>query len=378
MIANDDRFQRARAKHALSLSGKPAPPPVMAPAPGAPSSWNIPPLVTPGELAAWLDLDPGPLDWYADAQARERKTPDGPRRHYDRRWVARRHGSARLIEAPRSRLKAIQRRLLDDLLAHIPPHDAAHGFRPGRSIRTYAAPHVGQTVVLKLDLRDFFSTVSAARVVAIFLTAGYPEPVARGLAGLCTTSTPSDAWNAPGAPQPPAPRLRRLLREPHLPQGAPTSPALANLAAWRLDTRLSALAHASGASYTRYADDLAFSGPRKFARSVDRFYVHACATAIEEGFEVHTRKTRLMRQGVRQQVAGVVVNQHPNIARDAYDSLKATLHNCVKHGPASQNREGRDDFRAHLAGRIAHVTAINPARGGKLQAIFDGIAWPSP
>jgi RNA-directed DNA polymerase len=339
------------------------------------SSWNLPPLVTTGALATWLDLEPGALDWYADAQARERRTPDGPRRHYDRHWVARRHGSARLIEAPRPRLKAIQRRLLDDLLSLIPPHGAAHGFRPGRSIRTYAAPHVGRVLVLKLDLRDFFHTVSAARVVAIFSTAGYPEPVARCLAGICTTSTPPDAWNAPNAPSSPDARQRRLLNAPHLPQGAPTSPALANLAAWRLDTRLAALAEAAGATYTRYADDLAFSGSDDFARSVDRFYVHACATVLEEGFEVHTRKTRLMRQGVRQQVAGVVVNRHPNIARDTFDALKATLHNCVRQGAASQNREGHDDFRAQLAGRIAHVASINPARGGKLQAIFDRIAW---
>jgi retron-type reverse transcriptase len=374
-IAADVPFQRACTTHAIGLSGRPAPPPVMAPTPGAPAAWPVPPLATPGALAEWLGLKPGALDWYADAQARERKTPPGPRRHYDRRWVARRAGAARLIEAPRPRLKAIQRHVLQGLLAHIPPHDAAHGFRPGRSIRTYAAPHVGHAVVLKLDLKDFFPSVTAARVAAILATAGYPEPVARRLAGLCTTSTPADAWDAPGAPATPDARLRRLLREPHLPQGAPTSPALANLAAWRLDARLAALATAAGAVYTRYADDLAFSGDAEFARRVERFYVHACATAIEEGFEVNTRKTRLMRRGVRQRIAGVVVNAHPNVARDAFDALKATLHNCARHGPASQNRDAIPDFRAHLAGRVAHVEAINPARGSKLRALFDRIAW---
>jgi hypothetical protein len=374
-IAARESFQRACARGSITLSGAPAPPPVMAPTPGAPSAWPVPPLTTPGELAAWLGVEPGALDGYADVQARERKAPPGPRRHYDRRWVARRHGAARLIEAPRPRLKAIQRDLLDGLIARIPPHDAAHGFRPGRSIRTYAAPHVGRAVVLKLDLKDFFPSVTAAKVAAVFATAGYPEAVARRLAGLGTTSTPADAWAAPDAPADPDARARRLLREPHLPQGAPTSPALANLAAWHLDARLAALASAAGASYTRYADDLAFSGDADFARAVERFYVHACAVALEEGFEVNTRKTRLMRRGVRQRVAGVVVNAHPNVARDGFDALKATLHNCTRHGPASQNRDAHPDFRAHLAGRVAHVAMLNPARGRKLQALFDRIDW---
>jgi hypothetical protein len=82
-----------------------------------------------------------------------------------------------------------------------------------------------------------------------------------------------------------------------------------------------------------------------------------------------------MRPGVCQRVTGVVVNAHPNVGRDVYDLLKATLHNCVRHGPAAQNRAGHSDFRAHLAGRVAHVTMLNPARGDRLQALFDRIAW---
>ncbi len=77
-----------------------------------------------------------------------------------------------------------------------------------------------------------------------------------------------------------------------------------------------------------------------------------------------------MRQGVRQQLAGVVVNAHPNVRREEYDRLKAILTNCVRHGPASQNHAGHADFRGHLAGRIAYVTMLNPARGGRLRALF--------
>ena len=168
---------------------------------------------------------------------------------------------------------------------------------------------------------------------------------------------------------------RRRYRTPHLPQGAPTSPALANLCAYRLDCRLSSLAESVGAAYTRYADDLAFSGGEELERSARRFQVHVCRVALEEGFEVHTRKSRFMRQGICQQLVGVVVNAHPNVRRNEYDCLIAILYNCVRHGPAAQNRDGRPDFRGHLLGRVAHVTLLNPSHGGRLRALFEQIRW---
>src|SRR5262249_30454916 len=143
----------------------------------------------------------------------------------------------------------------------------------------------------------------------------------------------------------------------------------------RLDCRLAALAEAVGARYTRYADDLAFSGAGEIERGARRFQVEVCRIALEEGFEVHTRKSRFMREGVRQQLAGVVVNVRPNVRRDEYDRLKAVLTNCVRRGPASQTREGRADFRAHLAGRISYIALLNPARGRRLRALFDRIRW---
>jgi hypothetical protein len=286
-----------------------------------------------------------------------------------------------LIEAPKPRLKRIQRKLLDEILLPIPPHEAAHGFRAGRSVMSFVTPHVGRTIVLKMDLRDFFVSITSARVMAIFLTAGYPEPVARLLTGLCTNTVTLSVWNQAGLLAPDITRpsanwqMRRLYRQPHLPQGAPTSPALANLAAHRLDARLAGLARAAEASYTRYADDLVFSGGPSFARSIARFPIHVAAVALEEGFTVQHRKTRLMRQGVRQRVAGVVINQKPNVAREDYDQLKAILHNCVRHGPAGQNRSGVADFRAHLAGRVAHVASVNSERGERLARLLNQVAW---
>ena len=132
-----------------------------------------------------------------------------------------------------------------------------------------------------------------------------------------------------------------------------------------MDCRLSGLAKAAGVQYTRYADDLAFSGDINF----NRFSIHAAAIAEEEGFHIHHRKTRIMRQGVRQHLAGLVTNEKLNVSRKDFDELKAILHNCVRFGPNSQSRE-------QLNGRIGFVESVNPERGAKLREIFARITWP--
>jgi len=166
-----------------------------------------------------------------------------------------------------------------------------------------------------------------------------------------------------------------LYERPHLPQGAPTSPSLANLMAHRLDCRLNGLAKSAGAAYTRYADDLAFSGGEPFHHRVERFALHAAAITLEEGLAVNHRKTRMMRQGVRQQLAGVVVNRKPNLRRKDLELLEAVLFNCIRSGPMSQNRTGVANFRAHLEGRVGFVRMINPIRGLQFQALLQDIDW---
>jgi retron-type reverse transcriptase len=282
-----------------------------------------------------------------------------------------------LIEAPKPRLKELQRQILSEILEKIPPHPAAHGFLKGRSIKTFVAPHVAQRLVLRMDLRDFFPAVAGARIQAFFRTLGYPEAVADLLGGICTNAVPRDAWTGAG-PDIDRARLREahaLYSQPHLPQGAPTSPALANLCSYRADCRLAGLARAAGAAYTRYADDLAFSGSEAFERIIERFRTHAAAILIEEGFGVNHRKTRIMRQGVRQHLAGVVANRHLNVMRSDYDRLKATLTNCVRLGPENQNRAGHTRFQSQLEGQVAFVEMINPARGKRLRAIYERIRW---
>lgn len=350
-------------------------PPVRPPQPAWLTALALPELPSVGALAAWLDEPVGALGWFADQW---RLGSEGQERlqHYYYRWVSKRSGGVRLIEIPKARLRRLQQRILRQILDRVPPHPAAYGFRRGHSCVTHAALHAGQYAVIRMDLKDFFPGIPLSRIHALFEKLGYPPSVAGTLARICVNRTHPNAFNDRQLGGSLTWAERHALKSPHLPQGSPCSPALANLCAYRLDLRLTALAESLGATYSRYADDLAFSGGAAFARSAERFHIQVAAIALEEGFTVNHRKTRLMRAATRQQVTGVVVNRHPNIARSEYDTLKATLTNCARHGPATQNRDQHPDFRTYLAGRIAYVKMVNAGRAARLQRLFEAVAWP--
>jgi RNA-directed DNA polymerase len=345
--------------------------------------WPVAPLGSVRDLQDLLGLTTGDLRWFADTRGLARTVTDQRLRHYRYRWALKAAGGARLIEGPKTLLKHFQRVLLREVLDHVPVHPAAHGFTHGRSALTYAADHVGRAVVVHLDLEDFFGSIKAGRVYGAFRNCGYPEPVAYLLTGLTTNSVPQQVWAA--APRPTAPgqvaahrRLGQHLAHPHLPQGAPSSPALANLVASGLDRRLAALAAASGLAYGRYADDLALSSPHHLSREqVARLVDVAARIAHEEGFHLNPAKTRVQRRGQRQSLAGIIINERPNIERHEYERLKATLHNAALHGPESQNRGDHPDYRSHLLGRISWVNQLNPDRGHRLLAAFAQVDWQS-
>ena len=372
------RYATAKYKGKLRIAQWISEPVRMQPAKAA-RTWPVPAIETVGELAAWLSLSATELAWFADLKRllARKGNSDGPMSHYHYRVLAKPGGAIRLIEAPKKRLKELQCVILTEILEKMPAHAAAHGFLKAHSIKTFAAPHVGKRVVLRMDLRDFFPSISRPRVQALFRTAGYPDAVADLLGGLCTNVAPRKLWTTLGKSLDPLAMAAAcaLYAWPHLPQGAPTSPALANLIAYRVDCRLTGLAQSAGAVYTRYADDLAFSGDEVFNRCVERFAIQAAAILLEEGLTVHHRKTRIMRQGVCQYLAGVVVNERINGVRADFDKLKAILTNCVRHGAESQNREGHVSFRLHLQGRIGFVEMLNPAKAVRLRRIFDQIQW---
>lgn len=347
-------------------------------------SWHLPVFHTPQEIADWLGIRVGELAWLAHHNCADRRPADEQRSHYVYRWVKKRSASLeagvpnsrplqtqwRLIEAPKRTLKAAQRKILTEILEKIPAHQAAHGFVRGRSIVSNARPHVGHAVVMKFDLQNFYANVTYSRVVAIFRSMGYCREAAIWLGRLTTSAVP---WSlaVPDGDE----ATKSLYVRRHLPQGAPTSPALANLSAFGLDVRLSGLLKKFGGHYTRYADDLTLSGDDDFRYALRCVIPLTEQIVRSERFRLNHRKRKVVRRGHRQLVTGVVVNAKPNIRRDEFDRLKAILHNCVKLGPSSQNRDNHADFAAHLRGRIAFVRQLNPARAEKLRKVFEQIRW---
>ena len=377
-LQNDEAFVLAYWRHRkqLRIVEWLAEPQIMQPI-SATADWDVPTIESLGDLAQWLSVTVDELEWFADLKALGKKSGNPKLEHYHYRMLRKRHGRVRLIEMPKRRLKEMQRRILSEILERIPAHSSSHGFVKGRSIVTFAALHVGKRAVLRLDLQDFFPAFSAARVQALFRTLGYPESVADCLGGICSNAVSRKAW--PHCPEGIDPvdwsNAAILYTHPHLPQGAPTSPLLANVTAYHLDCRLTGLAESVGAKYTRYADDLAFSGDEEFFRSLDGFSTQVAVIAREEGFDVNFRKTRVMKRGVRHHLAGVVVNEKVNLKRSDLDKLEAILTNAVRYGPSSQNRGGVSDFKSHLEGRVGFVQMVNPAKSAWLRELFSKIDW---
>lgn len=341
--------------------------------PGPAAAWPVAQLASPDELAQALGMSESEVDGWADAGGWLGRTPNPALQHYRRHWQ-RGGRSPRLIEAPKDRLKLAQLWILRNILNHVPPHEAAHGFVRGRSPKTNAMLHLHQPTLLRCDLRRFFPSIRSERVRGTFRYVGYPDYVAERLTGLCTTITPPSFLS----------KVRGLAledrlnyRDRHLPQGAPTSPALANLIAFRLDLRLSGLAHRFKATYSRYADDLTFSGPLD-RKSLYAMIERVADIAVDEGFELNPHKTRWAFKSQRQSVTGVVVNERAAFCRRDFDRLKAILHRCALNGPQAENRYGHPDFKAHLLGKVAYAASIDEKRGAELRRRFDRIDWTPP
>ncbi len=323
--------------HRRSWSRKPKKP-TNVPALGA---TGLPSITTRAELLAFLGVDEKELvRWMRPGAAAGSA--------YVEFEVPKAKGGTRRLAAPRGPLRKIQRKILDEILAKVPQNDAAHGFVSGRSTVTNARPHVGAALVVKLDLVDFFPTVHYKRVAGVFGALGYNDAVASALAAITT--------------------YRPKLADGHvvwpgmLPQGAPTSPALANLACRRLDARLSKLAAKFGATYTRYADDLTFSFAKTPEISIGRLLWWIDGVCQQEGFIEHPAKRKILRQKTQQRVTGIVVNHDVHVPRRDRRRFRAILHNIEKHGLDAEAK-GRPDFAAYLAGYAAYVQMVQPELG---------------
>jgi RNA-directed DNA polymerase len=332
---------------------------------------GLPVLKDAMEVAAFFDISVGELR-FLSFHRRVSKTT-----HYQRFAVPKKTGGERLISAPMPRLKELQRRLLDDVLGKVPLHDAAHGFRKDRTIVTAAKPHLAAPVVINLDLKDFFPSVTYQRTKGLFRSLGYGEQVATIFSLLCTepacteVELDGERWFVH--------RSERLL-----PQGSPASPAITNLICRRLDAQLTAAAEHFGFMYTRYADDLTFSfrpsdehGHDVSGESVRKLLGRTRFLVEKAGFVVHPEKTRVMRKGRRREVVGIVVNERqPRVEKKKLKQYRAAVHRLKTKGPEGlhfgrASHDGGDDVVAALDGYASFVMMVDTERGVQMKALLE-------
>lgn len=320
---------------------------------------GMPELGSAEALAKALGVPVSRLRWFAY----HREVDTGT--HYQSWQIPKRDGGQRTITAPKKELKAAQRWVLSNVVERLPVHGAAHGFVAGRSILTNALAHRGADVLVKVDVKDFFPSVTWRRVKGLLRKGGLEEQAAT-LLSLLSTEAPREVVQFRG-------KTLYVAKGPRsLPQGAPTSPAITNALCLKLDKRVSALAKRLGFTYTRYADDLTFSwrrakgakGKAQADAPVAVLLARVKSILEAEGFTLHPDKTRVLRKGTRQRVTGLVVNEAPNgvpaarVPRDVIRRLRAAIHNREQGKPG---REG--ESLDQLKGMAAFIHMTDPAKG---------------
>jgi RNA-directed DNA polymerase len=267
--------------------------------------------------------------------------------------IRKKSGGYRAISNPISALKRTQRWILRQILDRLKTTSACYGFAPRSNLRDHAKQHLNARAVLTLDIENFFPSISIAQVVRVFRAAGYSSTGAWILARLCTLD---------GA----------------LPQGAPSSPSLANLVCFRMDRRLDEFARCRGFTYTRYADDLTFSSNSMGLLAKSRPFIAHIIN--DSGFRLNQRKTRLVGPRGRRRVTGLVLAQaqiesgrliapaQVGIGRRRLRELRARIHNA---------QIGDDDLSA-IQGWLDLVSDIDPKRYQMLVRYVSGLLAQAP
>lgn len=302
------------------------------------ASLQLPHWESEEEIAAALGITLKQLQHFTIHRHRDKVS------HYVTFRVAKRQGGHRLIMAPKQRLKSYQRTILTKLLNKLNPPPYAHAFVRGRSVKTNAVPHVGKKLVVRIDLKDFFPSVTFPRVRGFFLALGYSYPVATTLAMLVTECERQPVCHN-------GERYLVPVGERHCVQGAPTSPAVCNQIARKMDHRLAGLGRKIGFDYTRYADDLTFSGESEDA--LKSLLGWTSKIVRDEGFELNFSKTRILRSGGCQKVTGVTVNKVLGMSRKERRLLRARLHRY-------QSSDQKDPMtKKELDGKLAYLAMLN-------------------
>lgn len=282
--------------------------------------------------------------------------------------IPKKSGAVRTLHIPDDKMAWMQRRMLRAFFDRIewPEHVSAYVL--GRAPTDAAIVHAGRPVLIVLDLKDFFPTTRRQWVRDAFVESlGFGQEAAEMAANLCTCP-----W-----------QLTDPKRRFRVPQGAPTSGAVANLVAChRLDPSILDVCEEFGMTYTRYADDLAFSRATDLSREDTSAFIRAVIEAIKNsGFRVNYEKIRVQRKNRQQRLLGLTINEFPNVPKNTYRRLRAIVHRCATKG-IDAVAEGwgvsRELADQRIRGHLIYCEDINQEKLAPLRAKYEAACAPTP
>ena len=297
--------------------------------------------------------------------------------HYKRFKLRKKKGGFRVIQTPTEELKYLQRWVLFNILEKQPSHNACKGFDKSASIKQNAEVHLQRPAILKMDFLRFFDSINEKQVYRIFRGLGYHGNVAVALAKICTIVPDENFCKSFKKSEQHLLLNTQLHGLGILPQGAPTSPKISNLIGYAIDNRFMALASKHHCSYTRYADDLTFSGNLENLCVIKKI---APRIIKDEKLFLNPAKTKLLKKGAPFFVTGLSVsNESVTIPRKRKIDIEHHLHHCLKNGVVNhlihsgiKNR----NFKDWLFGNIAFVYSVEKELGEKYFNDFNKIQWP--
>ena len=301
---------------------------------------NVPVIFDFKHLSLLLGYEPAELAFYLFASEEL---------FYTQIQVPKKNGGFRNIEIPSEKLKEIQRWILRNILENIEIHGACYGFRKGKSIFDHAQLHVGKECVLSMDLKDFFPSITQKEVFNLFYKEGYTKKVSYYLS-------------------------KMLTKDGVLPQGSPASPMISNIVSHHLDKRLNELAKCYNAVYSRYADDITFSGATNIKNMIPIIKI----IVSEENFQVNDKKTRYAYYYQRQEVTGLIVNKKVSIPKEYIRDILKEIYYCKKYGVSShliKIGNHKSFYKEHMYGKAYFVYMIDREKGQKILCDLDSIDW---
>ena len=296
--------------------------------------------------------------------------------HYRRFKLKKKSGGERLISAPKSHLKNAQRWILEKLLNNVETHSCVHGFKEGVSIKTNAEVHLACSVLVNIDLENFFPTFTFPRVKGMYLSLGYSQKVATVLALLTTEpdieelEIDDENWFV-------------ATGERFLPQGSPASPAITNIICRSLDKSLTKVSEKLGFVYTRYADDMSFSSKVDVEKAaVGQLMRRVNYIIARSGLKINKKKTKIIRKGGRKEVTGLIVNEEkPAVPKKKLKAFRALLFQIDKDGPEGKVWGNSDNLFEAILGYAHFIKMVDDEKGEKyleqVKGLISKYGWES-